>query len=60
MDNAKINQDIVSAFGLSIPPVAMAFCDDQPQGVESIEGEFPSFCTFWRIAEKKNLLCPGK
>ena len=53
MDNTKINQEITSAFGLDIPPIAMAFVDDQPQGVESIEGEFPSFCTFWRIAEEK-------
>jgi len=53
MDNAKTNQEITSAFGLEIAPVAMALVDDQPQGVESIEGEFPSFCTFWRIAEEK-------
>ena len=53
MDTTQINQEIVSAFGLAIPPVAMAFVDEQPQGVSAIEGEFPSFCTFWREAEDK-------
>ncbi len=59
MDNAKTNQEITSAFGLDIGPVAMALVDDQPQGVESIEGEFPSFCTFWRIAEEKTFYAPA-
>ena len=59
MDNAKINQDIMSSFGLSIPPVAMALVDDQPQGVESFEGDVPSFCTFWRMAEKKAFYAPA-
>ena len=53
MDKTQINQEIVSAFGLTIPPVAMAFVDEQPEGVSAIEGEFPSFCTFWRMAEEK-------
>ena len=43
MDNTKIDQEISSAFGLDIPPVAMAFVDDQPQGVEIMEEEVPSF-----------------
>jgi hypothetical protein len=30
MDNTKTNQQITSAFGLDIPPIAMAFVDDQP------------------------------
>jgi len=59
MDNTKINQEITSALGLDIPPIAMAFVDDPPQGVESIEGEFPSFCTFWRIAEEKSFYAPA-
>ena len=59
MDNAKISQEITSAFGLDIPPIAMAFVDEQPQGVESIEGEVPSFCAFWRIAEKKSFYAPA-
>ncbi|MEE8126350.1 MAG: hypothetical protein V3T42_11090, partial [Nitrospirales bacterium] len=59
MDNAKTDQEITSAFGLDIAPVAMALVDDQPQGVESIEGEFPSFCTFWRIAEEKTFYAPA-
>jgi len=59
MDKTKINQEITSAFGLDTPPIAMAFVDDQPQGVESIEGEVPSFCAFWRIAEEKSFYAPA-
>ncbi len=37
----------------------MALVDDQPQGVESFEGDVPSFCTFWRMAEKKAFYAPA-
>ncbi len=60
MDNTKINQEITSAFELDFPPIAMAFVDDQPQGVDPIEGEFPSFCTFWRVAEEKTFYAPAE
>ena len=60
MDNTRINQEITSAFGLDIPPVAMAFVDEQPQGVESIEGEVPLVLRILENRRKKNVLCPGK
>lgn len=60
MDKTQINQEIVSAFKLTIPPVAMAFVDGQPDGVSPIEGEFPSFCTFWRMAEEKTFYAPAE
>jgi len=59
MDNAKIDQEISSAFGLEIPPIAMAFVDEPPQGIEIMEEEVPSFCTFWRMAEKKSFYAPA-
>ncbi len=59
MDNTKIDHEITSAFGLDIPPIAMAFVDGQPQGVETMEEEVPSFCTFWRMAEKKSFYAPA-
>ena len=59
MDNAKIDQEISSAFGLDISPIAMALVDNQPQGVETMEEEVPSFCTFWRMAEKKSFYAPA-
>ena len=31
----------------------MALVDAPPTGVNAIEGDFPSFCTFWRIAERQ-------
>jgi len=59
MDNVKIDREISSAFGLDIPPVAMAFVEDPPQGIELMEEEVPSFCTFWRMAEKKVFYAPA-
>ena len=59
MDNAKIGQEISSAFGLDIPPVAMSLVEEQPQGIEVMEEEVPSFCTFWRMAEKKPFYAPA-
>jgi len=59
MDKTQINQEIVSAFGLAIPPVAMAFVEEPPAGVTAIEDEIPSFCTFWRMAEEKVFYAPA-
>ena len=59
MNNTQVNQEIVSAFELTIPPVAMAFVGEKPQGVSAIEGEFPSFCTFWRMAEEQTFYAPA-
>ena len=43
MDNAKIGQEISSAFGLDIPPVAMSLVEEQPHGIEVMEARFFSF-----------------
>lgn len=59
MDHRKISQEIVSALNLAIPPVALTFVDGQPEGIEIIEGEVPSFCAFWRLAETQVFYAPA-
>ena len=58
MDNSKINQEIVSAFGLDIPPIAMAFVDNQPQGVENYGGGGSILLYFLAHGREKNHSMP--
>jgi uncharacterized protein (DUF169 family) len=41
------------ALGMEDAPVAIAFCDDPPEGVEPSAEPSPSACTFWRRGQKK-------
>lgn len=51
MENyAHIEQALTSALGLARRPVAIAFRDMPPAGVEKLEGSQPSGCSFWRLA----------
>src|SRR5579862_3845257 len=46
----KLEQKISAAVKLSNRPVAVAFLDAAPAGVERFEGTEPSGCSFWRLA----------
>ena len=39
-----------SSLGLSAPPIAIAFPDAVPEGVEPFEGTVPAGCSFWEHA----------
>ncbi len=41
---------LMSALHLERPPVAIAFRDEAPAGVEKLAGAQPSSCSFWRLA----------
>ena len=40
----------MSALRLDRPPVAIAFRDEAPAGVDRLSGAQPSSCSFWRVA----------
>ena len=42
---------IATLLELELPPVALAFVDAPPEGVESTDANVPSACAFWRKAE---------
>lgn len=42
--------EIQQKLGLSKPPIAIAFLDDAPHGLEKWEGAVPAGCAFWRAA----------
>jgi uncharacterized protein (DUF169 family) len=45
-------QQLTDLLGLATPPVALAFVEAQPAGVERTSRHVPSACTFWRQAEQ--------
>jgi uncharacterized protein (DUF169 family) len=49
-DYGSIENKIMQALGGARRPVAIAFLDTTPEGVERFEGSQPSSCSFWRLA----------
>jgi len=50
MNWAELEKKIAGAVKLAKRPVAVAFLDAAPPGVERFEGTEPSGCSFWRLA----------
>lgn len=46
----ELEQHVSAAVRLGRRPVAVAFLDSEPSGVEKFEGVEPSGCSFWRLA----------
>ena len=49
-DYRAIEQGVQKLLGSSRRPVAVAFLDEAPAGVERFQGSQPSSCSFWRLA----------
>src|SRR5262245_31792657 len=49
-DYGTIEQRLRESFVLRRRPVAVAFCESPPPGVEKFTGTEPSGCSFWRVA----------
>jgi uncharacterized protein (DUF169 family) len=49
-DWARLEEKVGAAVKLARRPVAVAFLDAAPAGVERFEGTEPSGCSFWRLA----------
>jgi uncharacterized protein (DUF169 family) len=49
-DYARIESYLTEALDLSRRPVAIAFRDAAPAGVDALDGAQPSGCSFWRLA----------
>ena len=52
-DRRRQAEQLTTALELSLPPVAMAFCDAVPEGVPEFEGAVPAGCVFWEEAAKR-------
>lgn len=51
MNHQSLAERITAALALDIPPVALTFTDQAPEGVAEVEQAMPSACSFWRVAE---------
>jgi len=49
---AELASLLVATLDLSTPPVALRFVPRPPEGVRQFDGEVPSACSFWRLAEQ--------
>lgn len=49
-DYKAIESKLMQALGGSRRPIAIAFLDEEPEGVEQFQGSQPSSCSFWRLA----------
>jgi uncharacterized protein (DUF169 family) len=52
VDYGALEQALTDALQLTRRPVAVAFCDQPPDGVDRLKGSQPSGCTFWSIASE--------
>jgi uncharacterized protein (DUF169 family) len=49
-DYAELEQHLTNSLNLSRRPVAIAFRETPPAGVQALSGSQPSGCSFWRLA----------
>ena len=52
MQTTELSNLLESQLGITDPPVALAFVDEQPSGVPRTDSVVPSACAFWRQAEQ--------
>jgi uncharacterized protein (DUF169 family) len=51
-DCRALSELLVGALSLATPPVGLRFVAEAPAGLPAFDGEAPSACTFWRLAEQ--------
>ena len=56
-DFARLEEVLASALDLRRRPVAIAFRETAPEGVERFAGVQPSGCSFWRLATEGRVFC---
>ncbi len=49
-DYQKIADDLAGSLELPQPPIALAFTDVPPVGVQAFNGVVPAGCSFWQLA----------
>jgi hypothetical protein len=49
-DFVAVEKQLTTALGLTRRPVAIAFRESPPAGVDALTGTQPSGCSFWRLA----------
>lgn len=60
MTNRELATTIIAALDLEPAPIAIAFVDQPPAGVDISQSEVPSSCSFWRRAEQGVFYAPAQ
>src|SRR5207302_6694078 len=60
MTNTEVGATITAALDLDPPPIALAFVQQPPIGIDTVRVDFPSSCSFWRRAEQQLFYVPAE
>jgi uncharacterized protein (DUF169 family) len=60
MTNQELGATIIAALDLDPPPIAAAFVGQPPVGIDTIQTDLPSSCSFWRRAEQGVFYAPAE
>jgi uncharacterized protein (DUF169 family) len=56
----KLADDLMHFLDLSLPPIAISFCDFAPANVPSYNGVVPAGCVFWQEAATRTFVTSAK
>ena len=58
-NNQKLADDLMNALELSLPPIAVSFCD-APSNIAAFDGIVPAGCVFWQEAATRTFATSAK
>jgi uncharacterized protein (DUF169 family) len=56
----KLANDLLTSLQLSLPPIAVSFCDAVPSNVSEFDGLVPAGCVFWQKAATRTFATSTK
>jgi len=56
----RLANDLMHSLELSLPPIAIAFCDAPPASVPYFDGVVPAGCVFWQEAARRTFVTSTK
>jgi Uncharacterised ArCR, COG2043 len=56
----KLVKDLMTSLELSLPPIAVSFCDAAPANVPLYTGVVPAGCVFWQEAATRSFVTSAK
>jgi len=59
-NNQTLAKDLMTALELSLPPIAISFCDVAPPGVASFDSVVPAGCLFWQEAATRTFVTSAR
>ena len=59
-DYQKLAKDLMTSLELSLPPIAVCFCDVAPSNAPSYDGVVPAGCAFWQEAATRTFVTSAK